>query len=171
MNICALAGVACVALGISSTALADVRVLLRATDTPVGTGFQQLTENRPLAHSLSLTNGGTFAFAAGDLRSGILRTEAISRTISSPANGTSLAVTQVEIIDTLTFAAGSTGTAYFDWGFDGTINVDPNHPYNPNQPTLAFLNASITPGSATVPIFSARLATASREALNKGLIQ
>lgn len=142
-----------------SSAIADVLVDVTALDFPIGNGVQRLQENRPLAHSILLSNGGTSARAAADLRTGILRSEVLTRTVPDILTGDSFGVAVARITDVVTFPSGAAGTAFFDWGFDGSIGIE-QIPPNTSRTADAYLGVTITSLFNGQVVTNSRLATA-----------
>lgn len=138
------------------TASANVQIYSVVFDGPGGQGGTVI-EERPVTHSLSRTLNATSVSAAGDLSTGILRAVAITRreSATNPFDN-SFAVMEVNVSDRVTFAQGANGTAYLDWGFDGSIDVEPNKPRQ-NYISAAYLNFQVTPPSGSIS--GARLAT------------
>ena len=149
---------ACMTIAAHGTVSAAVQIHAVVVDGP--SGVVQVTEDRPIFHTLSLIKNSTSASASGDLRSGVLRAEAVTRP-ETGANGTSFAAVEVMAGDLITFAQGASGTAYVDWGFDGSLDIEPNGP-NPNNVSSAYLGFSITSPSGTAT--SLRLATVTANA-------
>ena len=143
---------------VAGSASATVAVQIVVVD---GVRSQTVVEQRPIAHAVSLDIGGSFGSAAIDLRTGILRTASITRVVLN-SNDESVASAAVNLTDTLTFAAGASGTAFLDWGFDGSIDFEPLRP-GPGTPSYGQLSFLITPsdGGPQVAVTAARVTTAS----------
>lgn len=149
-----IAFAACATLTAHNIASATVKISGTVVDGPGGLG--QLREERPISHTLSLTKNSTSVSAAGNLSTGILRATAITRKESVSIAGISFGSIDVTMGDVVTFAQGASGTAYLDWGFDGSFDVEPKNLLNNNNDG-AYLNFSLTPPSGNAAGF--RLAT------------
>lgn len=130
-------------LAAHGTASADISISVTLIEGPSGSAIQQVTEQQPISHNFSLEKNGAFGSAAGNLQTGILRTASVTNVVPS-LGFASFAAASVTLRDIVTFAAGASGTAYLDWGFDGSIDVEPNKPA-PGSPAQAGLSFLITP--------------------------
>lgn len=109
----------------SANVLAAVQVSVSATDPAVTPPTTSVTGADATSISRSITNGGSSATASVDLSTGVLRSFSraagpTSQFTDTRAIGTSF------LTDTFSFNAGASGTAFLDWGFDGTLLTNPN---------------------------------------------
>lgn len=140
-------------VGMHGNSLATVKVTATIIDGP--NGNERLTEERQVSHSLSLAKNSTSSSVSADLSTGVLRAVAVTPRETN-SNFITLAAVDATVTDTITFAPGTNGTAFLDWGFDGSLQVEQNK-LRPTLSSGAYLNLSVTAPNGNVS--GSRLAT------------
>ena len=100
----------------------------------------------------SISIGSATAFGYSNLDTGILRASAVA-----PTGSLKYSFAEARFQDTVTFAPGSSGVAYLDWNFDGTLS-----PYAGDAQSTALFTVSVNgvqrnhvlTNASCIPIFA-----------------
>jgi hypothetical protein len=79
-------------------------------------------DSGPISVTVTASAGTGTASAYANMNTGILRTSAIGSGTPADRLGVFASAATASIKDAITFAPGASGTAYFQWQFDGTLS-------------------------------------------------